>query len=167
MFESSTGAEQTISRGPHELRVAVFDLSKRALVSPSYTQPALFQDFEPYNDNGLIGISHETRAVNLGSRLQNRNGLPIRLLPPMDALGSLTTETPLSLSGYAVTSRQPIDFRNFSAGFKYYDIEEVYKVTQKELEQPDSTSIDTIDAELLYSGFKHIRALGRLVNAYL
>ena len=82
----------------------------------------------------------------------------------MDVLGRLQTQDQPIIAGYAVVARDPINFRNFSSGLKNYDALELEQMAEREIEKPESTPIDTFDAQLIISGFQRIKALRDLLR---
>ncbi len=142
MLTGERPTEHQSSIETHKLRVAVFDLSQRALAG-YFNEPSLIEDYQPLNENGLPGITHETRAINLGVR-QNL------ALPPMKVLGRLKHPT-MNLDAYAVAASQPIEFRKFT--LKRYDLDDVHEIVQETIAHLDRPRMDRINAHLLRSAF--------------
>lgn len=148
MSEYMPSVETPIPQEFHELRVAVFDLSRRALAGTIHV-PGLLLDRQPLNANGMPGIPHEVRARTVGTRLNLG-------LPAMDTLGILSDHDSGTI-GYAVASREPINFRHFTVA--PYDIDQLNEITIKEVESPGTTKVNNTDAKLLQWGFTHIAEL--------
>lgn len=147
MFRETEGISINGEPKIHELRVAVFSLSQRALIG-SFSSPSLFVDVHPIN-NGLIGISHEDRARTYFNRQPEVVAMPA--LKMLGRLGTvlLTEEDGQSheVSGVAVATEKNYNFRLFR--LKRYDIDAVTAEAERELCQPGSTTLDTIDAHFL------------------
>ncbi len=164
MSESIQGIEAQASPQKHVLRVAVFDLSRRALVGPRLEGPSLFIDEQPMNPLGLPGMPDEKRAVTLGQRVQLGLATPNCELPAMNALGRLAGAT-ASEHGFAVAVRQPINYDSPATAVRPYDIDELFSFIQSEVTSQDSTRIDPVDARLLMNGILRIRELRRHVSS--
>jgi hypothetical protein len=131
MFGGERQSERTSSTEMHTLRFAVLDLSQRALAGYSH-EPSLIEDHQPLNDKGLPGITHETRAINLGAR-QEGLGLP-----------AMKVIRRLSHDAYALAASQPIDFDNSS--LTPYKLDEVDRIVEDTIARLDMPRIDRKNA---------------------
>lgn len=156
--------EQQATPNVHELRVAVFDLSKDSLVSPDPTKPALFRNYRPLRDDGTHGTPLEQRAVTIDHQVVAGNEVfSQKLLPRTKTLGRLASNLS-EVSGYAVATSASVDFRNFSAFLWRFDIDDVHDYIESVLDgAPNTREMDMDDARLLMSGFSKIRELQRYV----
>jgi len=167
MSEQYFSSDEIASQEKHELRIAVFSLSKRALdgsftlpqLLSSDSSPALFQHVKPLNEAGFVGIAHEDRAIRLfrGSRFVHA-GIPA--LKMVGLLGSVlvtdTDATSHTVTGVAVQTAEPYDFRNFA--FRPYDPLELEAHAAAEVANPGSTTLDTIDAQFIGEAIRLIRS---------
>lgn len=151
MFEKAPTAAEQAAPKTHELRVAVFDLSQKALASANFAAPSLISDFQTLNDNGLPGISSEARAIRIGAR--NHLGLP-----PVDVIGRIHPGD-TDVTAYAVATRAPINFRHFTV--RRFELQEAIELAHEEVNLGRETSMDHIDAKLLLAAvsMREIRGL--------
>lgn len=148
MYETLQREEADVKPKIHELRVAVFSLSQRALIG-SFSSPELFKNIHQVSPNGLIGVTHEQRATTLFNNEFRKFEVPT--LKMLGRLGTmLVTEedgTSHEVGGVAVATSAPYDFRRFH--FRRYDLEDIEEKAIQEVDTPGSTIIDTIDAQFL------------------
>lgn len=143
MFEGEKQIERTSPLKTHELRVAVFDLSQRALIG--YADGlSLIRDEQPLNEQGFPGIAAEKRATNIGTRQALQ-------LPPMRVLGRLSGAEK-GIDAYAVSTYRKIEL--IDSSLEQYDIKTVRELVEDALENPENSPIDQSDARILASSFR-------------
>lgn len=150
----------------HELRVAVFSLSQRALagsfhlpllVGPA-TSPGLFKDIHPLNKAGLTGVSHEDRATSLFRAKYCPSEMPyLKIIAPLGSV-LVTEEDGIThtVNGIAVQTATPYDFKHDD--FRAYDMRELESQAHTEVTHPGSTPLDTIDAQFISEAVRVIGA---------
>lgn len=161
-----------------ELRVALFDLAHKSLVSFT-ARPQLIVDTEHslYEHSDTLEsrqITDEHRAESILSRNQkimdsiapdeSEFALP-RRWRVLKVLGRLSTKE-ANVTGYAVALPQPIDLPRFGV-FYPYDLQRLQAYTQKVTDYPerhDEKFMDPIDAELIHSGLMRINELKRAAS---
>lgn len=143
MSERQKQEESLITGETHELRVAIFDLSSKALAGYD-GQISLVQDMQPLNEDGLPGISHEARALRIGLRKN-------LVLPPLKVLGRLTARDQHP-DAYAVSTTGPIDYDRV-AKLQSFNLTHVEALVQETIKNPENPQMDPITAYLLESAF--------------
>lgn len=143
MFKGKEHDEPYRSIETHELHVAIFDLSSRALAGYA-NQLSLITDVQPLNKRGLPGITHEKRAVNVGLRQHLE-------LPWMHVLGRLSAPD-THFAAYAVNAAHPIDFDHVE--LECYDLGRVHDIVEATVKHPEHPQMDLTTAHLLHSAFR-------------